>query len=195
DREEEVEGVERPELLRRPRRDATGDSGGPARDSLARVPRLGHEAVAGGLEDLDVAREDRVVTEDGGAEDREHPRDREPPRERVRSPPHVDMLDQRVRPERGLTSPFAPREPARVAYDPVNVGPLPDLHRHLDGSLRPGTVRELAAKKGVAVPPDLRFRQGMGLAAALERSRFTLSLLDTADAVRRVAREICEDAA
>ncbi|HZV00670.1 MAG TPA: adenosine deaminase, partial [Planctomycetota bacterium] len=77
----------------------------------------------------------------------------------------------------------------------MNVGPLPDLHRHLDGSLRPSTVRELAARKGVAVPPDLPFRQGMGLAAALERFRFTLSLLDTADAVRRVAREICEDAA
>jgi adenosine deaminase len=75
------------------------------------------------------------------------------------------------------------------------VGPLPDLHRHLDGSLRPSTVRELAARKGVAVPPDLPFGQGMGLAAALERFRFTLALLDDAAAVRRVAREICEDAA
>jgi adenosine deaminase len=73
--------------------------------------------------------------------------------------------------------------------------PLPDLHRHLDGSLRPETVRELAARKGVAMPRDLVFYPGMGLAAALERFRFTLSLLETPGSVKRIASEICEDAA
>ncbi|HNN96980.1 MAG TPA: hypothetical protein PKI03_32140, partial [Pseudomonadota bacterium] len=34
---------------------------------------------------------------------------------------------------------------------------LADLHRHLDGSLRPSTVAELAAARGVAVPADLAF--------------------------------------
>lgn len=72
---------------------------------------------------------------------------------------------------------------------------LPDLHRHLDGSLRPTTVVELAAARGLAVPPDLAFVPGMGLDAALSRFAFTLSLLDTPEAVRRVAGEICEDAA
>lgn len=72
---------------------------------------------------------------------------------------------------------------------------LPDLHRHLDGSLRPSTVAELAAARGLAVPPDLPFTPGMGLGAALSRFAFTLSLLDTPQAVRRVAAEICEDAA
>lgn len=72
---------------------------------------------------------------------------------------------------------------------------LADLHRHLDGSLRPSTVAELAAREGLTVPPDLPFTRGMGLVAALERFDFTLSLLQTADAVRRVASEICEDAA
>lgn len=72
---------------------------------------------------------------------------------------------------------------------------LPDLHRHLDGSLRPGTVEALAAARGLAVPPDLPFTPGMGLAAALQRFAFTLSLLDTPAAVRRVADEICGDAA
>jgi adenosine deaminase len=78
---------------------------------------------------------------------------------------------------------------------PVPRTPLADLHRHLDGSLRPGTVRELAAAAGVAVPPDLPFFRGMGLEAALARFRFTLSLLQAPAAVRRVAAEICEDAA
>jgi adenosine deaminase len=72
---------------------------------------------------------------------------------------------------------------------------LPDLHRHLDGSLRPSTVRELAASLGLDVPPDLPFFAGMGLRAALDRFAFTLSLLQTPAAVRRVAAEICEDAA
>ncbi|MFO0747263.1 MAG: adenosine deaminase family protein [Myxococcota bacterium] len=72
---------------------------------------------------------------------------------------------------------------------------LADLHRHLDGSLRPATVVELAAALGVAVPPDLAFTPGMGLAAALARFRFTLSLLQTPESVRRVAREIADDAA
>jgi adenosine deaminase len=73
--------------------------------------------------------------------------------------------------------------------------PLADLHRHLDGSLRPATVAELAQRAGRAVPADLPFSPGMGLYAALERFAFTLSLLETPEAVRRVASEMCEDAA
>jgi adenosine deaminase len=72
--------------------------------------------------------------------------------------------------------------------------PLADLHRHLDGSVRPATVAELAAAAGVAVPADLPFCRGMGLSAALTRFRFTLSLLQSPAAVRRVAAEICADA-
>jgi adenosine deaminase len=70
-----------------------------------------------------------------------------------------------------------------------------DLHRHLDGSLRRATVDELAARVGVPVPRELGFHAGMGLQAALEKFAFTLSLLQTPDAVARVASEICEDAA
>ncbi len=76
----------------------------------------------------------------------------------------------------------------------MSLPPLADLHRHLDGSLRPQTVAELAAKLGLTVPEDLAFHVGMGLQAALSRFAFTLSLLQTQDAVRRVASEICEDA-
>ena len=62
---------------------------------------------------------------------------------------------------------------------------LADLHRHLDGSLRPATVRELAAALGQEVPAELLFRPGMGLEEALARFSFTLSLLRTPAAVQR----------
>jgi adenosine deaminase len=72
---------------------------------------------------------------------------------------------------------------------------LVDLHRHLDGSIRPSTLADLAARAGRAVPPDLPFTPGMGLDAALARFAFTLSLLQAPAEVRRVADEMCEDAA
>jgi adenosine deaminase len=68
---------------------------------------------------------------------------------------------------------------------------LADLHRHLDGSLRPSTVSELS---GRPVPRDLAFVPGMGLEAALSKFAFLLSLLQQPARVRRVANEICEDA-
>lgn len=76
----------------------------------------------------------------------------------------------------------------------MTLPPLADLHRHLDGSLRPATVAELAAREGVEVPENLAFSPRMGMAAALSRFAFTLSLMQSLDAVRRVAREACEDA-
>jgi len=72
---------------------------------------------------------------------------------------------------------------------------LPDLHRHLDGSLREATVHAFADADGVAVPDGLPFTPDMGLTDALARFDFTLSLLATPDRVRRVADEMCEDAA
>jgi len=71
---------------------------------------------------------------------------------------------------------------------------LADLHRHLDGSIRPSTLEALAASHGTSVPADLCFTPGMGLSEALGRFAFTLSLLQEPDTVSRVASEICEDA-
>lgn len=82
-----------------------------------------------------------------------------------------------------------------MSPQPPRTTPLADLHRHLDGSLRESTLLELAAPLGVHIPEDLRFSPGMGLGAALSRFQITLSVLQTAEAVRRVASEICEDAA
>jgi adenosine deaminase len=73
--------------------------------------------------------------------------------------------------------------------------PLADLHRHLDGSLRRATLDELAARAKTPVPDDLVFFAGMGLEQALARFAFTLSLLQEPEAVQRIAREMCEDAA
>lgn len=71
---------------------------------------------------------------------------------------------------------------------------LVDLHRHLDGSLRPSTLAELAADIGMSLPKSLRFQAGMGLKAALACFETTLAVLQTPAAIARVAREICEDA-
>lgn len=77
-------------------------------------------------------------------------------------------------------------------HDPLP--PLADLHRHLDGSLRPSTLAELAAPLGLPIPEGFGFHPGMGLPAALACFRTTLRVLQTPAAVERVAREICEDA-
>ena len=71
---------------------------------------------------------------------------------------------------------------------------LADLQRHLDGSLREETLRELARETGVSVPADLRFRAGMGLEEALDRFRITVAVMQRSEALRRIAAEICEDA-
>lgn len=73
--------------------------------------------------------------------------------------------------------------------------PLTDVHRHLDGSMRWTTLRDLARRTGQTVPEGLRFTPGMGLHEALARFQFTLSCLQTAEAVHRVADEMCVDAA
>ncbi|HIA36203.1 MAG TPA: hypothetical protein EYN89_05555 [Flavobacteriales bacterium] len=72
-----------------------------------------------------------------------------------------------------------------------------DLHRHLDGSIRMGTLVDLADNLGIGLPEDpqeITFFKGMGLEAALSRFAITLSVLQQPAAVRRVADEICQDA-
>ena len=73
--------------------------------------------------------------------------------------------------------------------------PLVELHRHLDGSLRLSTVRALAAELGLPIPDPLGFSPGMGLNQALAQFHFTTALLQSPQALTRVAAEMCEDAA
>jgi adenosine deaminase len=55
-------------------------------------------------------------------------------------------------------------------------------------------VRELAEGLGFQVPENLGFWPGMGLPAALAQFGFLVSLLQSPEALERVASECCEDA-
>ncbi|HSG09933.1 MAG TPA: adenosine deaminase [Longimicrobiales bacterium] len=79
--------------------------------------------------------------------------------------------------------------------------PKPELHVHLDGSLRPATMAALARERGVALPtydPEaLRNHMLVSDAHSLEEylSRFvlTLSVMQDAPALERIAYELVED--
>ena len=86
----------------------------------------------------------------------------------------------------------------------VRAMPKTDLHCHLDGSMRETTILELAAEQGVTLPaedvPGLRKAMHAGevcedLVDYLSAFGLTCSVLQTENALRRVAFELAEDAA
>ena len=90
-----------------------------------------------------------------------------------------------------------------IARDLLHRLPKAELHCHLDGSVRPQTLVDLAAERDVVLPAhnaaELEGYMLVGNAENLEDylSRFsvTLSVMQDAEALERIARELVVDAA
>ena len=94
---------------------------------------------------------------------------------------------------------------SRLELDAIRRAPKVLLHDHLDGGLRPGTVIELASEIGyrelpTTDPDELAKWFTLGadrksLELYLEGFRHTVAVMQTRDAVERVAAECAEDLA
>ena len=91
----------------------------------------------------------------------------------------------------------------RLNKEALRRWPKAELHVHLDGALRPATMLELARQQGVRLPADtpdalakaMLVRDAKSLEEYLEKYSITLSVLQSAAALERVAYEFVIDKA
>jgi len=91
----------------------------------------------------------------------------------------------------------------RLTKDALRRWPKAELHVHLDGALRPATMIELARAQGIRLPADtpdalakaMLVRDAKNLEEYLQKYEITLSVLQTAQALERVAYEFVLDKA
>jgi adenosine deaminase len=91
-----------------------------------------------------------------------------------------------------------------IALETIQKLPKSDLHVHLDGSLRLATILDLAERQRVELPArdEERLREAMNLGQNcgslveyLKAFDVTLRVMQTRDALERIAYELAEDAA
>jgi adenosine deaminase len=90
-----------------------------------------------------------------------------------------------------------------VTRDRIRRLPKTDLHVHLDGSVRPETLIELADERGVELPARdpaaladyMHVQDARDLVDYLSRFDITLSVMQDAESLERIAFELAEDAA
>lgn len=90
-----------------------------------------------------------------------------------------------------------------ISRDLLRLLPKAELHCHLDGSVRPQTLLDLAAERDVVLPGHtaaqlhdyMIVRDAADLEDYLARFSVTLSVMQDAEALERIARELVVDAA
>ena len=95
-----------------------------------------------------------------------------------------------------------PESTRPIGVDILRRLPKAELHCHLDGSVRPETLLDLAKHRGIAMPKStpralreyMTVRDAQSLEDYLMRFEVTLSVMQRADALERIAYELAEDA-